>query len=103
MVHREIRVGDAGVVDENVEAVKLAADRAEQIVHGMRIADVAGLSENADFLTRQFPADTVERGLVASGENQVAAFCGESAGDGESDAAGGAGNESDLTAQAEGV
>ena len=58
------------------------------------------MGENADFLTRQFPAATVERCLVASGENQVAAFGSESAGDSESDAASGSGNQSNLTAQA---
>ena len=96
-------MGDAGIVDENVQTVKSAADQAEQIVHGMRIADVAGMSENADLLTRQFPAGAVERCLVASAENQVAAFGGESAGDGESNAAGGAGYESNLAAQAKRV
>jgi hypothetical protein len=38
--------------------------------------------------------------LVASGEDQIAAFGGEGAGDGESDAAGGASDEGGLVAEA---
>jgi hypothetical protein len=49
---------------------------------------------------RQFPADAVERCLVASCDDYLAAFGSESAGDGQSDATSGAGNESNLTAQA---
>jgi hypothetical protein len=58
------------------------------------------MGKNADFLTRQFPADAVERCLVASCNDQIAAFGSESAGDGESDATSGAGNQSNLTSQA---
>lgn len=66
----------------------------------MRVAQVAGVGEDFDFRGRQFPADFAQGGLVASGEDQIAAFGGEGAGDGESDAAGGASDEGGLVAEA---
>ncbi len=92
-------MGDAGVVDEDVEALELAADGAEEGVDRVGIADVAGMSEDLNFCGGQFPA---RRGLgrfVSSGQDQIAAFGGEGAGDGESDAASGAGDESDLATE----
>lgn len=65
----------------------------------MGVADVAGLGENAEFRTGQFPADASQSFCVTGGEDQVAMFGGESAGDGESDAARGAGDERDLAVE----
>jgi len=65
----------------------------------MRVAKVAGVSENFDFCGGQFPADFAQGCSVAGGENQIAAFGGEGTGDGESDAAAGAGDEGDVVEQ----
>lgn len=62
----------------------------------MGVADVAGLVENAEFRTGQFPADASQSYCVTGGEDQVAMFGGESAGDSESDAARGPGDQRDL-------
>lgn len=103
LLDRKIGVRDAGVVDENVETWELAASSAEECVDGVRIADVAGMSQHANFLTGEFPAETLECGLIAGGQNHVAAFRGEGASDGEADAAGGAGDKGNLTAEALGL
>jgi hypothetical protein len=65
------------------------------------IADIAGVGQEADrsVRRRQFPADFLEGVCVASGEDEVAAFAGEEAGEGESDAASCAGDEGDLVAE----
>jgi len=95
-------VGDARVVDEDVEALETLARGAEESVDGVRVADVAGVGEDLDLCGSEFPADFVEGFLVASGEDQVAGFGGEGAGEGKSDAARGAGNEGNLAAEAGG-
>jgi len=69
-------VGDAGVVDEDIEAGEFAADRAGESVDGMGIADVAGVSEDANLGGAQFPAEAMKGLLVAGGQDQVAAFGG---------------------------
>jgi hypothetical protein len=91
-------VRDARVIDEDIEALELAARRAEEGVDGVRVADVARMGEDFDPWGSQFPADFRERFLVACGEDQVAGFAGEFASDGQADAAGGAGDEGDLAA-----
>lgn len=45
----EVRMGDAGVVDNDVEAVELAAEGAEEVVDRVRIADVARMSKDFYF------------------------------------------------------
>jgi hypothetical protein len=50
-------VRDAGVVDENVEALELPARGTEEGVDRMWIADVAGVGEDVNLCGRQFPAD----------------------------------------------
>ena len=50
--YREIRVRDAGVVDEDVEALELAARGAEEGIDIVGIANVAGVSEDFDFRGR---------------------------------------------------
>jgi hypothetical protein len=54
---REIGVGDAGVVDQNVKAPKLATSGVEEDIDRVGIADVAGMDERADFHARHFPAE----------------------------------------------
>jgi hypothetical protein len=61
------------------------------------------VGKDFSFRRSEFPADFRERLFVASGEDQVAGFGGEGSGDGESDAARGAGDEGDLAAEADGV
>ena len=78
---REIGVGDAGVVDEDVEAAEFAARSAEEGVDGVRVADIAGVSEDFDF-GGEFPAEFLKRGFVAGGDDQVASFGSEGASDG---------------------
>lgn len=94
-------MGDAGIVEENVEAAEFTADGAEESVDGVGIADITGMSQKADRSVRpaQFPADFLEGAGIASGEDEVAAFAGKEAGEGESDAAGCAGDEGDLGAE----
>ena len=61
LVYCEIGVGDAGVVDEDIEALELVAEGAEEIVDRLRIADVAGVREDFNFRRGQFPADAAQR------------------------------------------
>jgi len=103
LVNREISVGDAGVVDENIEALKLPADGAEEIVDGLRIADVAGLGQDFDFCRGEFPADPPEGLFVAAGEDKIATFLGKSLSDGKADAARGASNKGDARVQLPGA
>jgi len=100
-VYCQVGVGDAGVVDHDVESVEFAADGAEEVVYGVRVADVAGMSEDTDFLTRQFPAQFLQVFLVAAGQDQIAAFFSEGARDGETDAATGASDEGSFGFQFE--
>jgi len=60
-------VGDAGVVDEDIEAGEFAADGAEESVDGVGIADIAGVSEDSSFGWSQFPAEAIDGLLVAGG------------------------------------
>jgi hypothetical protein len=46
LVDCEIGVGDAGVVDENIQTFEFLADGAEQVVDRLRIANVAGLRQD---------------------------------------------------------
>jgi hypothetical protein len=64
-------VGDPGIIEEDVEAAEFAADGAEERVYGVGIADIAGVSDEADRSVRptQFPADFLEGVCVASGED----------------------------------
>ena len=60
-------MGDAGIVDDDVEAAESTAGGAEESVDGMGIADVTRVGE--DFCGGQFPADFFQGGLVASRED----------------------------------
>jgi hypothetical protein len=62
-------VGDASVVDKDVEAFEFAAGGVEEGVDGMRVADVGGVSQDFHFLARQFPAEFSECEWVAGGED----------------------------------
>jgi hypothetical protein len=85
-------VGDAGVVDEDIKALELASEDAEQIVDRLRIAHLTGVHEDLNLCRSQFPADAAQGLLIAAGYNQIATFGGQRAGDGQSHAAGGAGD-----------
>ena len=69
-------MGDAGVVDEDVEAAELLPRGAEEIVDGLRLADVTGVGEDLDFRGGEFPPDASESRFAASSEDQVAGFGG---------------------------
>jgi hypothetical protein len=45
-------MGNAGVVDEDVEAAELLPRGAEKIVDGVRVAEIAGVREDSDFRGR---------------------------------------------------
>jgi len=62
--------------------------------------DVAGLGEHANFEASQFPAHVRQRCGIAPGKNQIAAFASQGAGDGEADAASGAGDQGDAALEA---
>jgi hypothetical protein len=78
----EIGVGDAGVVDEDVEAAEFAARSAEEGVDGVRVADIAGVSQDFDLGGGEFPAEFRECFVIAGGDDQVASFGSEGASDG---------------------
>jgi len=61
------------------------------------------MDEDADFVTEQFPADSVQGFFVAACDDQIGAFGGEGAGDREPDAAGGARDERSATAEPGGM
>ncbi len=44
-VDGDVRVGDARIVDKNIEALKFKAHGAEEPVDGPRIATIAGMSD----------------------------------------------------------
>jgi len=48
----QIGMGNAGVVDEDVEAAELLPRGAEKIVDGVRVAEIAGVREDSDFRGR---------------------------------------------------
>ena len=96
----QVRMSDAGVVDEDVDRAELAPYVAEEVVDGVGIADDARLSNNADFLTGQFPAQLTELVLIPGGEDQRAAFLRQSAGNCKADAARGTGNEGYAASEA---
>jgi hypothetical protein len=75
-------VGDAGVVDEDVEAAEFAARSAEECIDGVRVADIAGVSQDFDLGGGEFPAEFSECFVIAGGDDQVASFGSEGASDG---------------------
>ena len=70
------RVPDTGVVDQDVDAVKLFPDAGGQSLNRPGIANVADLREHPDTTARQFPAGFLERSQCAAREDQVASFPG---------------------------
>ena len=55
-LYGEVGVGDAGVVDEDIETLELAAGGAEEGVDVVGIANVARMGEDFDFCRGEFPA-----------------------------------------------
>jgi len=98
VVYREIRVSDASVVDDDFKAAEFLPDSAEEAVDGVGIANVAGVKEYVWGL--HFFARPLEFGFAASCEDEVGAFITERLGDGQANAARGAGNESSLALEA---
>src|SRR5579872_6834296 len=76
----------------------LPADCAEELIHRMRIAHITSRSTQVG--TAQFPAGLLKRCFAASGENELAAFSGESVSHRKSDAAGAACDQSDAVREA---
>jgi hypothetical protein len=50
-------MGDAGVVDKNIEALESAAGGTKEGIDRVGIADIARVSEDFNLCGRQFPAD----------------------------------------------
>jgi len=63
------------------------------------IANVAGLRQNLNFCRCEFAAAAVQSSFIAARDNQIAICGGQSAGDSQSNTAGGTGDESDLVLQ----
>jgi hypothetical protein len=95
-IYRKIRVSDTGIVDQDVQSAKFASDRAAKIIHRVRVAHIARMGENSDFLTRQFPADPGQGLFIAAGQNEIAALSSQRACDGKTNPATGPGDESGL-------
>lgn len=98
-LYRKIRVSDPGIIDENVYPAKLVPDRAEKIIHSIRISHIARMGKNSDFLTRQFPADPGQGFFIAAGQDEIAALSSQRACDGKTNPATGPGDESGLAAE----
>lgn len=95
MVYREIRVSDAGVVDDDFKAAEFKPDSAEEPIDGVRIANVAGVNKYVRGL--HFLAGPLEFGFAASREDEVGAFLAQRLGDGQANAPRGAGDERSLS------
>ena len=92
----QIRVRNAGIVDEDIDFAELSASGTEEIVDGMRIADITRIGEDLRFPLRQFLADFLQGGFVAASQDEIATLGCKGLREGMADAAGRAGDEGDL-------
>jgi hypothetical protein len=67
---------DARVVDEDVECAEFTAEGMEKIVYRARIANIAGMSKETNFLLRKPGAGFVKGFLIARSQDEVATFGG---------------------------
>ena len=84
---------NAGVVDQDVDGLTQYANDREEVIDRFRAADIAGLRQDIDVQLVQFKVCLGQGALVAAGDNQIASLTREGAGDGETDATIGAGDE----------
>ncbi len=92
-----IGMSNASVVDEDIEGLVQSADEGKEVVDRVGAADVAGLRQDVQVqFSRlelfQFNACLGQGTLVAAGDDEIASFVRQRAGDGETDAAVGAGD-----------
>ena len=92
---------DAGIVDQDIDRTELAHDRFDHRVdvvrpaHVRTVEDDVGAGRGGDLLAQPFGFVT----LPTAVERDPASFGREGTGDAEADAAGGAGNDSNLPVQ----
>jgi hypothetical protein len=86
-------MSNARVVDEDVEGLVQSANEGEKVVDRVGAADVAGLRQDLNSELLQLRASLNQSMLVAAGDDQIASPPRERAGDGETDATVGAGDE----------
>ena len=89
-------MSDSRIVDQDVHPAKFTSNRSEEIIHRVRVAHIARMGENSDFLTRQFPADPGQCLFIAAGQNEIAALSSQRACDGKTNPTTGPGDESRL-------
>src|SRR6266851_6284006 len=99
---RRLADGDAGAVDEHIEAAVMLEDVGEDAVDFRRVGDVERMRLGLAGGSGDFRG-TLGAGLgVAVEHRDAGADTGEGEGDGAADAAGAAGDERDLAVEAEG-
>src|SRR5690349_7438487 len=99
LLNRHTVVGNSGIVDEHIEMMKSTLDRNRQFLHRHRVAHIASAGENLRSLSAELPLHFLERGRIASRDHERAPLGSESAGEGQSNAAGGSSDECDFAAE----
>ena len=98
-------MSNSGVVDEDIERPVQSTDERKEIIDRVGAADVAGLRQHGNMrcLRKSFRLELVQfnarlgqSALVAAGDDEIASFTGQPTGDGEADAAVGAGDEGEA-------
>src|SRR5215469_3954282 len=97
---RKVPVSEAGVVDEDVDAGEMLADFGDEIAHGLGIAHVADVKQDADAQLGDLFGGFFERLEFTAGDDEIAAFGRERAGKGQADAAAGSGDDGGAPGQA---
>src|SRR4030095_10490038 len=99
LLHWAVGMGNAGVIDENIDASKLLFHRRSKFLHRLGRAHIAHLRHPSHAQTGEFTASLFKRWETASGNDEVTTLLGETSCDGQSYAPAGAGHDCNLAAQ----
>ena len=95
--HGKAIAGEAGVVDQDVDAGEIGEDLLDERLHGGVVGDVHGVGlGQAGVLRVDLIGGALGIRLRAGNHGHARAFAGEAQGDGVADAAAGAGDDGDL-------
>lgn len=92
-------VGDAGIVDEDVDTVKALCNVGKEVFYILIIGDIADACENIDGVFGFKLSLKLKQLLLGfrTGDDDVAACAGKGGGDGTADSTGGAGDQSGFS------
>jgi len=92
-------MSDAGVVDQNVQPMKLTLDCRQQSFYGYWVSHIAHVNKNANFEAGQFPSSFLQGAHISGGDDKVTTFRSQRSSDGQANATIGASDERDFSAK----